>query len=104
MVIGIKYCGGCNPVYDRVKRVRRFIEENPLYEYVGASSNQSCDYWMVVCGCSRRCATTSKLTADKKLFVLWDEESFLRMEQELKVNEREKQSPDEDERVVLYES
>ncbi|WP_077611246.1 hypothetical protein [Clostridium sp. Marseille-P2415] len=56
MVIGIKYCGGCNPVYDRVRRVRRFIEENSLYEYVGISANQPCDYWLVVCGCIRRCA------------------------------------------------
>lgn len=90
MVIGIKYCGGCNPVYDRAGRVRRFIEENPLYEYLGASGNQPCDYWMVVCGCSRRCAGTDGLTARKKVFVLWDEEGFLRMEQELKGNGQEK--------------
>lgn len=90
MVIGIKYCGGCNPVYDRVRRVRRFIEENPFYEYVGVSANQPCDYWMVVCGCSRRCVRTDGLLAHKKVFVLWNEKSFLHMEQELKVNEQEK--------------
>ncbi len=101
MVIGIKYCGGCNPVYDRTRRVRRFMEENSLYEYVGASGNQLCDYWLVVCGCSRRCAKTDGLIARKKVFVLWDEESFHRMELELKGNEQKKQ-PGTKEKKILH--
>ncbi|WP_124067993.1 MaoC family dehydratase [Clostridium sp. E02] len=90
MVIGIKYCGGCNPVYDRARRVRRFMEENPAHEYKGALNEQTYDYWMVVCGCSRRCAKTNGLIARKNVFVVWDEESFHQMEQELKRAEGKK--------------
>lgn len=101
MVIGIKYCGGCNPLYDRARRVRRFIEMNPLYEYVGTSFHQSCDYWMVVCGYSRRCAKTNDLIPRKNVFIVWDEESFHRMEQELKRTKQKKQ-PGTQEKKILH--
>lgn len=83
MVIGIKYCGGCNPVYDRGKRVRKFQEANPGHEYVTSSDRKDCDYWMVVCGCSRLCAGLEGLSARRKVVMLCDEVSFQVFEREL---------------------
>lgn len=89
MVIGIKYCGGCNPVYDRGRRVRSFMEDNPAHEYVTSDTGRVCDVWMVVCGCSRRCVDTKGLKAVRKLALLWDEESFGRLEQKIRDMARE---------------
>lgn len=89
MVIGIKYCGGCNPVYDRGKRARSFMEENPGHEYVASDMTRVCDIWMVVCGCTRRCVDTSGLKAHEKIVMVWDEESYRRLEQEIRGRELE---------------
>ena len=84
MRIGIKFCGGCNPVYDRCSRVRKFREANPGYEYVTSDTAAVCDIWMVVCGCSRRCVDISGLKDCRKVVLLCDETGFLRLEQELR--------------------
>lgn len=84
MVIGIKFCGGCNPVYDRGGRVEKFKKANPEHEYVTSESNAVCDLWMVVCGCSRRCAGTDGLKAERGIVLLWDEAGFRRLEQEIR--------------------
>lgn len=89
MVIGIKYCGGCNPVYDRGGRVREFIKDNPAHEYVTSDTGRLCDFWMVVCGCSRRCADIKGLKAERKVVLLWEEKGFKRLEQEIRGAEAE---------------
>jgi acyl dehydratase len=105
MVIGIKYCGGCNPVYDRVKRVGKLRETNPEHEYVTPKGDQVCDYWVVVCGCSRRCAEMKSLKARYKVAVVWDEESFRQLEQELSKSNGENPSLSQEKRVLyLHET
>lgn len=84
MRIGIKFCGGCNPFYDRCSRVSKFREANPGHEYIISDTSAVCDIWMVVCGCSRRCADVSGLVNCTKVVVLWDEAGFCHLEQEIK--------------------
>lgn len=105
MVIGIKYCGGCNPVYDRAKRVGKLRETNPGHEYVTPKGDQVCDYWVVVCGCSRRCAEMKNLKARYKVAVVWDEESFRQLEQELFKSNGEKPFLSQEKRTLhLHET
>jgi len=105
MVIGIKYCGGCNPVYDRAKRVGKLKESNPEHEYVTLKGDEICDYWAVVCGCSRRCAEVKNLKARYKVVVVWDEESFKQLEQELLKSNGEKPSLSQEKRELrLHET
>ena len=105
MVIGIKYCGGCNPVYDRAKRVGKLKESNPEHEFVTPKGDTVCDYWAVVCGCSRRCAQINHLKARYKVAVVWDEESFLQLEEELKKANGENCScPQEKRTLHLHET
>ncbi len=56
MTVGIKYCGGCNPRYDRVAAVRRLEGDCPGVTFVNAVSGKRYDALLVVCGCSARCA------------------------------------------------
>lgn len=100
MVIGIKYCGGCNPVYDRAKRVRKLKESNPEHEFLTQNGDAVCDYWVVVCGCGRRCAQADHLKARYKVAVVWDEESFLQLEQELLEAKKGKSFGSQEKRIL----
>ena len=58
MKIGIKYCGGCNPIYDRasiVSDLEKYISKDISIE----PAKQGIVYELVVilCGCSRACAS-----------------------------------------------
>lgn len=54
--VGIKYCGGCNPEYDRVaivEHIRQSLKDK--IEIVGAES-EDVDLILSVNGCSTACA------------------------------------------------
>ena len=59
MRIGLKYCGGCNPGYDRVDLAQQ-IEENLLgkAEFVSPGS-EDVNLILAVQGCSTACADLS---------------------------------------------
>jgi hypothetical protein len=56
-LIGIKYCGGCNPVIDRVKLVRE-IEKllSPEFSLSTGETKAQWDIGILVCGCPTACA------------------------------------------------
>ncbi|MBM6926987.1 hypothetical protein [Pseudoflavonifractor phocaeensis] len=56
MRIGIKYCGGCNPRYDRVAYVQTLACRYPNAVFEPAEPGRDYDVVLVVCGCSARCA------------------------------------------------
>ncbi len=71
MKIAVKYCGGCNPYYDRVAEVEKLRREFPEAEFVGAGeyeggdlseSAAKPDLVLVVCGCQAACAEHRRLT------------------------------------------
>lgn len=92
MVIGIKYCGGCNSIYNRGRQVNRLKEQFPEHAYCTAAERLVCDIWLVVCGCLRACAAVEGLTATKRMFVLPTERSFEEIRAYL-LKEREKEEP-----------
>ena len=59
--IGVRYCGGCNPVYDRVAAVRRLQKLLPDISFVNAQPGTSYTAALIVCGCSTACAKTADL-------------------------------------------
>lgn len=91
MIIGVKYCGGCNSVYNRGRQVNLLKEQFPEHEFRTASHTNACDVWLIVCGCMRACASTAGLTASKRLFVLPTEKSFAEVKDFL-IAEREKRA------------
>lgn len=91
MIIGVKYCGGCNSIYNRGRQVNLLKEQFPEHEFRTAAEGNACDVWLVVCGCMRACASTAGLTASKRLFVLPTERSFVEVKNFL-TEEREKEA------------
>lgn len=51
MRIGIKYCGGCNPRYDRVAAVKELQQRYPEWKIEPAGEGGQ-EYILVVCGCT----------------------------------------------------
>lgn len=69
--IGVRYCGGCNPRYDRVALVRRLESFFPEAEVVAAEPGRSYPAVLVACGCTARCADVSALavSGDKLIYL-----------------------------------
>lgn len=59
--IGIRYCGGCNPTYDRVAVVKRLRKLLPEYTFTAAQPGKSYDAVLVVSGCPTACTGTGDL-------------------------------------------
>lgn len=52
--VGLKYCGGCNPVYDR-KEIADIIGRQPGINLKPYDENEIFDTVLIICGCSVDC-------------------------------------------------
>ena len=69
MRIGIKFCGGCNPRYDRSNFVKKLVDEFNDITFESAKDNVYYDIVMVICGCSSACANHEKLIGVQKIII-----------------------------------
>jgi hypothetical protein len=82
MKVAIKYCGGCNPDYDRVALVKRIEESlDGNVEFVSAE-DEDIDLVLAVEGCRTACADLSafKGTEIRLITKIQDAEDFLSTE------------------------
>lgn len=84
MNIGIKYCGGCNSQYDRVKLIEGFKEKHPENRYYDVLDGElTQDIWIIVCGCPCACVRTDGLAATLKMFFVKSPEDIPLLEAEI---------------------
>lgn len=69
MKIGIKYCGGCNPGFDRKRFVNLLKNEFVDITFENADKNTCYDLMMVISGCSRACVNKSDLKHRNILYI-----------------------------------
>ena len=60
--VGVKYCGGCNPRYDRTALAARLRASCPFARFTPAVPGEACDALLVLCGCTARCADRTGLS------------------------------------------
>jgi hypothetical protein len=73
MKIGIKYCGGCNPGFDRTDLVRKIKKElKDIVEFV-STEDSSIEGLLVVEGCSTACVDLEAFK-HQKIFLIKDPE------------------------------
>lgn len=60
LTAGIKYCGGCMPVYDRVQTCREIQERCPDIQWEYVKDGSGYDIILVMQGCPRKCAVTEE--------------------------------------------
>ena len=61
MKIGIRYCGGCNPRYDRVAAAEQLKALFPKEDWIYAGPDTHCDGIAVVTGCGKECVPSESL-------------------------------------------
>ena len=80
--VGIKYCGGCNPYYDRVAQVKRIADRlSGKVKMVGLDHDRI-DLVLGVEGCNTACADLSQFD-DKKIRVITNPEAAEKFIQEI---------------------
>lgn len=59
MKIGFKYCGGCNPNYERNSILKRARQDYPNAIFLPYDSDDRFDLVLVICGCLAECFSFS---------------------------------------------
>ena len=66
----LRYCGGCNPRYDRVAAVEHLKKCFPHLTFGPYDSEEKGCAALIVCGCTARCPTQGRPLADVPTFVM----------------------------------
>ena len=72
--VGIKYCGGCNPYYDRIALVKQIANRLAGKVEVVALDHDQIDLVVAVEGCSTACADLSSFK-DKGIKIITQPEN-----------------------------
>ena len=66
--IAVRYCGGCNPSYDRVNAVKKLQRLLPEFSFVDAQPGKPYAAALIVSGCATACTLTTDLAvpADRR--------------------------------------
>ena len=69
--IGVKYCGGCDPNYERVERVEKLAEKLKSHVQVVSYREPPYEILLVVNGCHKQCAELDSIpeTGAKVIFL-----------------------------------
>lgn len=55
MEIGVKFCGGCNPTYERGAALKKYKEMFSGHTYESVNPQKKYDRILVICGCEKAC-------------------------------------------------
>ena len=73
MKCAIRFCGGCNPRYDRGKAFREIRDEFTDIEFPYARKDERYDCLLVIGGCSNCCASYDQYDVKGDVLKMWDE-------------------------------
>jgi hypothetical protein len=74
MICGVKFCGGCNPRYERgnaLEEIRRHFKGRIDFRY--AEEGVRYDLLLVIGGCPSCCASHCQYEAEHDTVKMWDE-------------------------------
>ncbi len=74
----IKFCGGCNPRYDRVSFFEKLKIELKDFEFVYALAGESqpSEHLIVLCGCPATCPDLTGLVATKTTHIVFEDSQY----------------------------
>lgn len=75
MTIYVKYCGGCNPRFDRAALLAQMESAVPKME-VTHNSQQRADAAVIICGCSAACTSREEAIGTYGTFVVWQDKDL----------------------------
>ena len=85
MIIALKYCGGCNPRYNRVACVDNLEKtmRDLNISFVPYNEKDQFDYCLLVSGCNRNCLSDKAFTNCLNILAVSAAEEFSNIKNEL---------------------
>lgn len=83
MKCGIKFCGGCNPRYDRGAASRQIQNDLPDIDFSHAVEGELYDHLLVIGGCPACCASFEQYDVDGRVIKMWDSSHIEAVKKEL---------------------
>ncbi|PKM89880.1 MAG: hypothetical protein CVU87_04060 [Firmicutes bacterium HGW-Firmicutes-12] len=85
MKVGVKYCGGCNPRYDRGNFAQKLSNEfKGIIEFENAQETNQYEALLIISGCTSNCADYTSYDMGKAVIFATEEASFETVVKELK--------------------
>ncbi len=75
-VVGVKFCGGCNPRYDRVGEMEKTKDKNPHIGFEAFNPAKEYEKVLLICGCERTCLRFREDLAGDNRLVFGSAEEF----------------------------
>ncbi len=75
MILYVKYCGGCNPRFERSLLVARITSELPEVKLM-YTPDSGADAAVIICGCGSACADRTGAIGTYGTFVIWQNEQI----------------------------
>ena len=76
MKIGVKYCGGCNPCYERSDILRWLKRDYPTVQTEAVREDVLYDMCLVICGCREECSDYSYLKQQYEVLIIRAPEEY----------------------------
>lgn len=72
MKCGVRFCGGCNPRYDRRGALNQIESQLKNIDFVNAAEGVPHDLLLVIGGCSNCCASYEQFETKEGVLKMWD--------------------------------
>lgn len=80
---GVKFCGGCNPRYDRRKIYDMLLDIGGEKTVSFILDGEECKNLIVLAGCSNNCADISNISVKENVYNITDEKEGIDLIQKL---------------------
>lgn len=85
MICGVKYCGGCNPRYNRTMFFNKVKKACPEVEFQYVQPDVVYDHLLVIQGCTSKCADLSNIKVNGCTWNIFEESQYEELIKQLKV-------------------
>lgn len=85
MVIGVRFCGGCNPRFDRGKALETIRHGSPRDTFLIAEEGKEYDLLLVIGGCTNCCASFDHFLSRTGVEKIWSESHIPSLLEEIEI-------------------
>lgn len=83
MKCGVRFCGGCNPRYDRGKAFEEIKNSITNMDFLHAVEGEDYDKLLVIGGCTNCCASYDQYRIKGNVYKMWDESHVKQIKEKL---------------------
>ena len=76
MICGVKYCGGCNPRFNRTNFFNKVKKACPDVEFQYVKPESVYDHLLVIQGCTSKCADLSQIVTHGHTWNIFAEDQY----------------------------